>query len=239
MISVLNLRTLSILVLIFVSTSSLAQSSVPTIKFACSDIPKHIENYFRQVYSNAFAELGMDFEIVNLGLARAMQEAAKGRVDGLCGKISSLSEMNISSDLTKIHVPVLTSDIALWSLAKNVHKIEQLGHLNHNLITAHQRGSLASEYYVKQLDIKNVLTTWSKFDALELLLKERVDMIVSGEHFVKQHNSVANQEVLKRVAEPFTIAFYPYLHKKHALASEKFENALRASIEKYNYLLDI
>lgn len=231
----LYLRTLFILVLFFVSTYSPAQSSRPTITFACSDVPKHIEDYFQQVYSSAFEKLGMDFEIVTLGLARAMQEAAKGRVDGLCGKVSSFSEMDISSDLTKVDTRILTSHIALWSLAKNANKIEELGHLNHNLITAHQRGSLASEYYVKQLDIKNVLTTWSKFDLLDLLLMERVDMIVSGEYFVKQHNSDTKQEFLKRVSEPFNIALYPYLHNKHALAHEKFENALRASIEKYSY----
>jgi len=235
----INLRSLFILLLILVSTSSSAQSPRPTITFACSDVPEQIENYFRKVYSSAFAELGFDFEIVTLGLARAMKEASDGRVDGLCGKISNFSEMNISSDLTKINTPVLTSDIALWSLAQNTRKIKELGHLNHSLITAHQRGSLASEYYVKQLDIKNVLTTWSKFDALELLLMERVDMIVSGKHFIEKYNVDEKQEVVKRVSESFRIEFYPYLHNKHALEHEKFENALRVSIERYNYLLGI
>ncbi|WP_173359791.1 hypothetical protein [Tenacibaculum sp. KUL113] len=115
-------KTLCFLISCLVTDMHAAAETKPDtskVIFACTQLPKHIENYFKSVYGTAFAELGIDFEIAPLGLARAMLEAKKGSVDGLCGKIESFKNMPIAKDLIRIPVPILSTDMSLWALEKN------------------------------------------------------------------------------------------------------------------------
>lgn len=236
-------NTLYFLILYCVLASQLAsaQTRPQTIVFACSDMPPHIQNYFHKVYSNTFEDLGMNFKMVSLGLARAVQEATEDRVDGLCGKIDGFSEMVISEDLFKIQAPILSSKVSLWSLQKNLSEISTKGHLYGDFIIAHQRGSLASEHYVKEHNIKNVLTTWSKSDALNLLLKERVDMIIAGEYTIYQYNAKVKtkQDALVKVSQSYPLKMYPYLHKRFEHRAKEIESALRKAVAEHEYLLEI
>ncbi|GEA11687.1 hypothetical protein KUL49_20620 [Alteromonas sp. KUL49] len=218
----------------FASISSVnADSNSTKIVFACAELPENMQNYFQKIYGTAFAELGMEFEMVPLGLARAMQEADKGTVDGLCGKIAMFKDMPIATDLIQIPTPLLSSQIALWVLDKNEQSFSDISAQKNNYSVTYQRGSLASEYYVKKYALTNIVTTWSKDDALQLVLNEKVDAMISGDLFVYQYNAKSVGNTLARVSNVETLDMFPFIHKRHQTIAQDVEEAINNALEKH------
>ena len=229
--------TLFFILILQVDKPTLAdvKQSTNKVVFACSELPDNIKNYFKSIYETAFAELDMEFSIVNLGLARAVIEAEKGNVDGLCGKTELFENLPVAKELIKVPVPVITSEVSLWALKKDSRMLSKASQKS-QYIVAHQRGSIASELYISKYGLKNVITTWSKMDAVELLLNGRVDMIIAGDLFIIEVNGSEINIELVRVSEPERLQMFPFIHRRFEQNLSSIEAAVKKATYEYQYL---
>lgn len=183
-----------------------------SITFVCAQHASVSASKLNKLFTKAFYELGLEFKMVNINLARALIEANEGRMDGLCSRIKHFEKHVPQSNLIRVDVPIRETKLVAWG-SKNHPRIKTAADINENkLSVVIVRGALVSESFVAENHLQRIVRTASIEEALGLLEARRVDLLVGGEDIVGsllRHEKISN---INPIIELKTYKTYPYLH---------------------------
>ncbi|POF31766.1 type 2 periplasmic-binding domain-containing protein [Roseibium marinum] len=179
-----------------------------------------------KILSQAYAELGIQIETVISNPRRALLDAASGKTDGELVRVEGVSDRH--KTLIRVDVPVVVARIFAFTRnpqlqGKSLSELKYLraGHVG----GARFAGELAEGFL-------EVWTAEEPEQLFEMLLRDRIDVVVVGEdtgnRLIREMGLTDVYPLQPSLGE---IAFYHFLHVKHADLVPLIEDVLRRRLE--------
>jgi hypothetical protein len=170
------------------------------------------------VYTQAFAQLGYDFEMQLAPRARSVLSAQTNSSDGDCGRSKAAITVKDHSELMIVNAVIFNGHTSVWSLDKS----ETLESFHHNLLKKKVlvgvvRGSLSINRYLQDLDVTNIYEVNSTKQGFQMLLAKRLPYLLDFDAQVLYYLNTLNstQQRPHRIGNLLTIKYYPVLNKRH------------------------
>lgn len=231
-----NLLTIRFALMVLIPLTAVADAAESIkqadIAFACQGLHPDTEMYFNSVYKETFSKIGYNFKTVQAKLDRALIEIEKGTIDGLCGRILQLNELEDAKNLLRINIAVFTVQLNLWTTEKKrvgnaLDRIKQ-----NNSVVGYSNGSLISELFIEKHNLHVVVDTLSVFHALEMLKINRIQYLLSGQDVVSELLQTEPCLKLTKTMSLAPVQLYPYLHKRWSHLIPEFEKILKDVLRK-------
>lgn len=202
------------------------------ISFSCwipPESPYHVK--LKQIYAEAFAALGYDFEMIYRPMQREIHEANQGTSDGVRARDISYLSGAPQSPLLRVDVVVTRTELQVWTHLRGI-RIENLSELNASpLRVGYVRGSSGNE---KIFTKERLTTAQALLDAeigLKMLGAGRIDLLIIIDATVKRllpktqlRNPIYNAGTL------YSQQLYVHLHPRHRALLPAFTEELRHRI---------
>ncbi|WP_299816764.1 ABC transporter substrate-binding protein [uncultured Roseibium sp.] len=178
-----------------------------------------------QILSSAYAELGIEIETVISNPRRALLDAASGKTDGELVRIKNVADRY--ETLIRVDVPVVVSRISAFTRNSQLQgkSLSELKYLRAGHISGARFGAEITEGF------SEVWTAETPEQLMEMLLRDRVDVVVISENSGHRLISEMGLSDVFSIQPPLKeIAFYHFLHVKHADLVPLIEDVLRRRI---------
>lgn len=219
--------------IIFILFSSfLGASEAPEkIRFFCGLNPKsQFYSAYSELYTQAFSQLGYDFEMLPRPLNRVTADLIRGTSDGECGRVVNLSELTGRESFVRVEAKVARVMTNAWTYNPSIHSISEEDLRSNAYRIGIQRGDLRLEEKLKLLAVE-----YKELDSPEMGLKMlyagRLDLLIIASLRVEAVFQVKPN--LKRpinVGNFMALDIYPYLHDKHRHLAVPFARELKKLI---------
>lgn len=209
-----------------------ASSQAAKISFSCwipPESPYHAK--LKQIYAEAFAALGYDFEMIYRPMQREIYEANQGISDGVCARDWSYLSGAPESPLLRVDVVVARTELQVWSNDPDI-KIANAGELNaSSLQVGYVRGSSGNEVIFSK---ERMATAQALIDAevgIKMLSAGRIDLLIIIDATLQRllpgmqlRNDIYNAGTL------YSQKAYVHLHPRHRDLLPAFTEELRQRI---------
>ncbi|KZM49265.1 hypothetical protein [Labrenzia sp. OB1] len=178
-----------------------------------------------QILSQAYAELGIQIETVISNPRRALLDAASGKTDGELVRVKNVDDRHRT--LIRVDVPVAVSHISAFTRNPQLlgKSLSELQYLRAGHISGARFGHELTEGF------SEVWTAEKPEQLLEMLVRDRVDVVVisesSGQRLIRE---MGLSDVFSLQPPLKEVAFYHFLHEKHADLVPQLEDVLRRQL---------
>ncbi|GAB2183261.1 substrate-binding periplasmic protein [Roseibium sp. LAB1] len=176
----------------------------------------------QSILSRAYAELGIRIETVIRSPRRALLDAASGKTDGELVRVTAIEAEH--SSLLRVDVPIILARTFAYANKRQFRgkSFKQLKHLRVGHVSgARFAAELASGF-------AEVWTADTPEQLFEMLQRDRIDLVIAGEATGRRVIRDKNLDgVFPLRPSLHEVAFYHYLHERHAELVPKIEAVLR------------
>ncbi|PVB61026.1 hypothetical protein DCO57_13855 [Labrenzia sp. 011] len=175
-----------------------------------------------EILSNAYATLGIRIETVVSNPRRALLDAASGKTDGELVRVVGTAERH--DTLIRVDVPVMVARIFAYTRNGQLQgqSLSELKYLRAGHVSgARFAGEMAEGF-------SEVWTAETPGQLFEMLIRDRIDVVIIGESTGKRLiGEMGLTDVFPLQHSLKEIAFYHFLHVRHAELVPLIEDALR------------
>jgi ABC-type amino acid transport substrate-binding protein len=198
-----------------------AANAQEKLRFSGFDAP-NLTPFAEKILRQAYAELGIGIEVVMSNPHRALLDAASGKTDGELVRVREIETQHES--LIRVDVPVVVARTFAYA-----NRLELKGKSFANM--KHLRvGHVAGAFFAQELSagFAEIWAAETPEQLFEMLQRNRIDLVIVGEgtatrviRELKIDGVFALRPSLQEVA------FYHFLHEKHAGLVPRIEAALK------------
>jgi hypothetical protein len=188
---------------------------------------RSIEIFTRSVLERAYKELGIKVRYDEVPLARSYKEANSGRLDGLRGRVGTVSRSY--PNLIKVDVPLVTFNVILIvnkeACSKVTSNTEMDCDVNQLSLVGTVRGFKALQDYQENSPLPfDVLELVSKEQTLEMLAANKLQAVILTESLVAEEMFEQHPKWSSYLLT--SVGLYHYLHAEHSVLAEDVERIL-------------
>jgi len=191
------------------------------LKFSGFDAP-NLTPAAEKILKRAYAELGIEIETVITSPRRALLEAASGKTDGELVRVREIEAQHDS--LIRVDVPIIVARTFAYTNQPDLKgkSIDEVRHLR----VGHVAGARFSRDLSK--GFSEVWAAETPEQLFEMLLRNRIDLVIVGEATGRRIIRSQKLEGVFPLRPSWQdVAFYHYLHEKHAVLVPKIEEVLK------------
>jgi len=175
-----------------------------------------------RILKRAYAELGIGIETVMTSPGRALLEAASGKTDGELVRVREIEALHDS--LIRVDVPIIVARTFAYTNQPGLRgkSVDGLKHL--------RVGHVAGARFSSDLStgFSEVWAAETPEQLFEMLLRNRLDLVIVGEGTGRRIIRSQKLEGVFALSPSLQeVAFYHYLHEKHAGLVPKIEAVLK------------
>lgn len=197
-----------------------AASAQDRLRFSSFDAP-NLTPLAEKILTRAYDELGIRIETVQASPRRALLDAASGKTDGELVRIK-----DIGSDfesLIRVDVPIVVARTYAYAVKPDLRgkSFEELKPL--------RIGHVAGARFAVELanGFTEIWTAETPKQLFEMLRRDRIDLVIAGEGTARRlSRELEMPEVFPLGPSLHTVAFYHFLHVRHADLVPKIEEVL-------------
>lgn len=191
-------------------------------------------HFFQQklIYSDLFARLGRDFELIHQPAKRSILDVNSGTYDGDAARIFDLNKNNPYPDIIRVDESVMNMELVAFT-TKSTIKINGWQSLkSKSYITGHSRGyKIIESNLPKYIDKKQIVIVTDIEQGLKMLKAGRLDIfidILGFEETIFQKTDEFKNSGIKSAGVLEVLVLYPYINKKHQALIPQIIKALQA-----------
>lgn len=178
--------------------------------------------------SQAFEQIGIEFEAIIVPSNRALSLANSGVVDGDISRVWNLHEItqNQYDNLIRINHKMLTVWVSVYSKNQDI-VVNELTDLNKYSVCYINGRKLFDDTFQPLIKPTHLVKVNTDFQAFNLLDKERVDIVITthmeGNQIINDNPEFHEIKEIKKILE---IPIYSYINKKHEALVDKLTASL-------------
>lgn len=172
----------------------------PKIRFFCGISDRQIwVDLYKDLYTQAFNDLGYDFEMLYRPQKRVYSDLVRGLADGDCGRVKNLKKITDNDQFVRVDALLLRTVTGIWSYNSSIKHISESDIQSGAYRIGIMRGDLRLTQRLKDYDLE--LTQVDEIQqGLKMLYSNRIDLFISAK--------VRVDMVLKTRAKEFSPPFF-------------------------------
>lgn len=212
------MRLFIYILLLSLSCLSIADAgSRPKIRFFCgiSDRQIWIEAY-RDLYTQAFDDLGYDFEMLYRPQKRVYSDLVRGLADGDCGRVENLKAITENDQFVRVDALLLRTITGIWTYNSSIGRISESDIQSGAYRIGIMRGDLRLTQRLKAHELE--LTQVDEIQqGLKMLYSNRIDLFISAKVRVDMLLKNRSDEFSPPtfLGEYLALEIYPYMNIRH------------------------
>ncbi len=219
-----RLITLSLLLLCIQSVDARDK-----IVMTCSqDISSDIIILGKQKMTQAFVNLGLDFDYKIEPQQRALHSAQSGASDGVCGRPFNLSTFEDTTNLIRVEAPIVAGGtIGVWSANKGkTLKDFFINSVTPNYPVGYLKGNLITKNLLESFGTTKTIALRTVSSGVKMTLAGRISYFV-GDRFTVEPIIIENNLKLYYLGDIKNLNYYPYLNIKKSHLAEPLARELK------------
>lgn len=233
------------LLLILLLSNAALSTAEGKIRFFCGlNANSNFYSAYSELYKQAFASLGYDFEMLQRPLKRVTADLASGAADGDCGRVSSLNELLQQDSFIRVNTQIARVHTGIWTYNPSIQSITEVDLVSKAYRIGVMRGALLLRAKLKSLAVE-----FEELDSpamgLKMLYAGRIDVFIAPNIRIDATLELEPDiQSPKNVGNLLALDIYPYLNERHKHLAQPLAAALQSmladpdnKVHKYSGLL--